>query len=110
MRRFVISIVLLVAMGAASHAQRPSTDWTQWRGPNRDGTIAAFTPPAAWPDTLVQRWKVEVGTGYATPIVVGDRVFQFSRVGENETMTAFDAASERAVSKAIVRALHGRRP
>ena len=93
MRRIMIGILLVVAGGAASQAQRPSTDWTQWRGPNRDGTIAAFTPPAAWPDALVQRWKVEIGTGYATPIVVGDRVYQFSRIGEDETMTAFDAAS-----------------
>jgi outer membrane protein assembly factor BamB len=93
MRRIVIGTVLVVAVGATSFAQRPSTDWTQWRGPNRDGTIAAFTAPATWPDTLVQRWKVEVGTGYATPIVVGDRVYQFSRIGENETMTAFDAAT-----------------
>ena len=92
MRRIMIGILLVVAGGAASQAQRPSTDWTQWRGPNRDGTIAAFTPPAAWPDALVQRWKVEIGTGYATPIVVGDRVYQFSRIGEDETMTAFDAA------------------
>ena len=93
MHRIVIGTVLAVTLGAVSHAQRPSTDWTQWRGPNRDGTIAAFTPPATWPETLVQRWKVEVGTGYATPIVVGDRVYQFSRIGDNETMTAFDAAS-----------------
>ena len=63
MRRIVIGIALVVAAGSTSLAQRPSTDWTQWRGPNRNGTIAAFTPPAAWPDTLVQRWKIEVGTG-----------------------------------------------
>jgi outer membrane protein assembly factor BamB len=93
MRRIVIGIVLVVAAGGTALAQRPSTDWTQWRGPSRNGTIAAFTPPAAWPDALVQRWKIEVGTGYATPIVVGDRVYQFSRVGDNETMTAFDAGS-----------------
>ncbi len=93
MRRIVIGIVLVVAAGGTALAQRPSTDWTQWRGPSRNGTIAAFTPPAAWPDALVQRWKIEVGTGYATPIVVGDRVYQFSRIGENETMTALDAAS-----------------
>ena len=68
-------------------------DWTQWRGPARDGVIASFTPPATWPDALVKRWNVEIGTGYATPIVVGDRVYQFSRIGENETMTAFDAAT-----------------
>ena len=52
MRRIMIGILLVVAGGAASQAQRPSTDWTQWRGPNRDGTIASFTPPAAWPDAL----------------------------------------------------------
>ena len=97
MRRIMIGIVLVVAVGAASQAQRPSADWTQFRGPNRDGTIAGFNPPAAWPDALVQRWKIEVGTGYSTPIVVGDRVYQFSRVGENETMTAFDAASGKQV-------------
>src|SRR5687768_12985667 len=80
-----------VSISHPLQAQRPSTDWTQWRGPARDGTIAAFTAPAVWPDMLVRRWKVEVGTGYSTPIVVGDRVYQFSRVGDNETMTAFDA-------------------
>jgi outer membrane protein assembly factor BamB len=66
---------------------------TLWRGPARDGVIASFTPPPIWPDALVKRWNVEIGTGYATPIVVGDRVYQISRIGENETMTAFDAAT-----------------
>jgi outer membrane protein assembly factor BamB len=93
MRRSVLVVITIVALTVIGQAQRPSTDWTQWRGPNRDGAIAAFAAPAAWPETLVRRWKVEVGTGYSTPIIVGDRVYQFSRVGENETMTAFDAAS-----------------
>lgn len=93
MRRSLFIAVAIVGLTSIGHAQRPSTDWTQWRGPNRDGVIAAFSAPATWPEALVRRWKVEVGTGYSTPIVVGDRVYQFSRVGENETMTAFDAAS-----------------
>jgi outer membrane protein assembly factor BamB len=92
MRRSFCIAVAVVGVGVIAQAQRP-TDWTQWRGPARDGVIASFTPPATWPDALVKRWNVEVGTGYATPIVVGDRVYQFSRIGENETMTAFDAAS-----------------
>jgi outer membrane protein assembly factor BamB len=92
MRRIFCVAVGIVGMGVIGQAQRP-TDWTQWRGPARDGVIASFTAPAAWPDALVRKWNVEVGTGYATPIVVGDRVYQFSRVGENETMTAFDAAT-----------------
>src|SRR5688572_10091934 len=74
-------------------AQRPGTDWPQWRGPNRDGVIAGFTAPSSWPERLTQRWKIEVGLGYATPIVVGNRVYLFSRIGENETMSAIDADS-----------------
>jgi outer membrane protein assembly factor BamB len=92
MRRSACVAVVVVGLTVIGHAQRP-TDWTQWRGPARDGVIASFTAPATWPDALVRKWNVEVGTGYATPIVVGDRVYQFSRIGENETMTAFDAAT-----------------
>lgn len=92
MRRIVAATVI-VAATSIGQAQRASTDWTQFRGPSRNGVIAGFTAPAAWPEALTQRWKVEVGTGYATPLVVGDRVYQFSRMGENETMTAFDAAT-----------------
>jgi outer membrane protein assembly factor BamB len=91
MRRSFYVAVIIAGLGAIVEAQGP-TDWTQWRGPARDGVIASFTPPPTWPDALVKRWNVEIGTGYATPIVVGDRVYQFSRLGENETMTAFDAA------------------
>ena len=49
-------------------AQQPNTDWTQWRGPTRDGAATTFSAPATWPDALVQKWKVEVGEGYASPI------------------------------------------
>ena len=99
-------------------AQSP-TDWTQWRGASRDGIIASFTPPQTWPDALIRRWNVEIGTGYATPIVVADRVYQFSRIGENETMTAFDAATGETVwqggypalfTLANVAAAHGKGP
>jgi outer membrane protein assembly factor BamB len=78
---------------ALGEAQRPSADVTQWRGAARDGIITGLTAPAAWPETLTERWKVDIGTGYATPLVVGNRVYQFSRIAGNETMTALDAAS-----------------
>jgi outer membrane protein assembly factor BamB len=75
-------------------------DWPQWRGPNRDGGIAAFTPPSSWPAALTKRWQVEIGTGYATPVVVGDRVFAFSREGEDEVLRAVDAASGKQIWRA----------
>jgi len=83
----------LVVAGATALAQAPSSDWTQWRGPNRDGSIVAFTPPPSWPNALTRTWKATVGVGYASPILVGNRVFTFSRRGDNETLTALDAAT-----------------
>jgi outer membrane protein assembly factor BamB len=71
-------------------------DWPQWRGANRDGA-ATFSLPAAWPEQLTQKWKVEVGTGYAAPITVGDRVYAFSRQGEDEVMRALDAATGKMI-------------
>ncbi|HWN86301.1 MAG TPA: PQQ-binding-like beta-propeller repeat protein [Vicinamibacterales bacterium] len=94
MRRLVgTAAVVVLASTSLGQAQLASTDVTQWRGPNRDGVVQGFTAPQAWPEMLVKRWTVEVGTGYATPLVVGNRVFVFSRLGENETMTALDGGS-----------------
>jgi outer membrane protein assembly factor BamB len=94
LRSITLALVLVTA-SATLDAQRPSSDWTQYRGPGRDGAATTFTVPAAWPDTLVKKWTIEVGTGYATPIVVGTRVYVFSRRGDNEGMSAHDAASGR---------------
>lgn len=82
---FAILAVLLAGQVLAQ-------DWTQWRGPNRDGALASFTEPREWPERLTQKWKVDVGLGYATPLVVGNRIYMFSRQGENEVMSALDAA------------------
>src|SRR5687768_16726763 len=92
-RCVLIIAVVMAGLGSAGEAQGPSGDWLQWRGPNRDGAIASFTAPQQWPERLVQRWKVEVGLGYATPLVAGNRVYMFSRQGENETMSALDAGT-----------------
>ena len=93
MRPTLILTVLLVGFTVVNQAQRAAGDVTQWRGANRDGVIAGFTEPAAWPEQLTQRWKIEVGLGYATPLVVGNRVYLFSRQGDDEVMSAIDADS-----------------
>ena len=72
-------------------------DWPQWRGPNRDGSLPTFTAPPTWPEALTRRWKVEVGTGYATPIVVANRVYAFSRQDEDEVMRALDAETGKTI-------------
>jgi outer membrane protein assembly factor BamB len=88
----VVAFVFVSAGGLELvSAQARSTDWPQWRGPNRDGVVVSFTAPNTWPDQLTRKWRVDVGLGYATPILVGNRVCMFSRRDENEVMAALDA-------------------
>ncbi len=65
--------------GAPANAQTSLQDYPQWRGPRRDGAAAGFVAPTVWPATLTRRWKVEVGDGYGTPLVIGDSVYVFTR-------------------------------
>lgn len=68
-------------------------DWPQWRGPNRDGVAAAFTPPAAWPAQLTKKWQVTVGAGHASPLIAGNRVIVHARQDNREIVAAYDLAS-----------------
>ena len=81
---------------AGQAGQNRVEGWPQWRGSNRDGA-ASFTIPKSWPEKLTLKWKVDVGTGYAAPITLGDRVFAFSRQGEDEVMRALDAATGKTI-------------
>jgi outer membrane protein assembly factor BamB len=67
-------------------------NWPQWLGENRDGK-AAFTPPRTWPKELAQKWKVTVGDGVATPALVGDKLYVFTRENNGELLRCLDAAS-----------------
>ena len=91
----LVGIIVFAGLTAGVGGQSTGLDWPQWRGPNRDGTLASFAEPKDWPENLIRKWKVEVGTGYATPIVVGNRVYAFTRQDANEVMRALDPALAR---------------
>ena len=65
-------------------------DWSQWRGPGRDGSVAASALPPTWPSAVTPAWRVEVGEGYSSPVVSGNRVFVHSRRDPEELVTAVD--------------------
>ena len=51
-------------------------NWPIWRGPLASGAAPDATPPLTWSETNHVKWKVKLpGTGSATPIVWGNRVF-----------------------------------
>jgi outer membrane protein assembly factor BamB len=64
--------------------------WTGWLGPEQAARAQGFKPPESWPDKLQQQWRVEVGEGYATPLVIGDRIFQHARQGNSEVLWCLD--------------------
>jgi outer membrane protein assembly factor BamB len=90
--------ILVVAIGVLCSTFLTAQDWTQWRGPGAAAVATAFTPPATWPATLSMTWKVpSAGIGHSSPVVSGNRVYLFSRIGEQEALSAFDLATGRQI-------------
>lgn len=86
--RLVSTLALFVATAGVPAAI--AQDWPQWRGPNRDGSVQSFDLPSVWPDRLTEQWTVDVGLGYATPVIVGDRIYMYTRQDDDEVMLAID--------------------
>lgn len=83
----VICGILLSASGIAAQ------DWPQWRGPNRDARVSDFAAPKEWTQKLPEKWKATVGSGDATPALVGEKLYVFARQGENEVTLCLDAGT-----------------
>jgi outer membrane protein assembly factor BamB len=92
-RSVLLSIAALTMAVHASVAQ----DWPQWRGPNRDAKAAGFVPPKTWPKKPNQQWKVAVGEGVATPALVGDKLYVFSRQSGAEVTRCLEAATGKEI-------------
>ena len=86
-------ISLLLVCVTLSSVASLSAQWPQWRGPNRDGVVAAANVPASWPEKPTIQWTVKAGEGYSTPVVADGRIFVHSRQDPDEVVTALDLAS-----------------
>src|SRR5438132_10076604 len=84
--------VIVGCMAALAANLVLAADWPQWRGANRDAKVADFTAPATSPKQLTQKWKVTVGEGVATPALVGDKLYVFSREDGNEITRCLNVA------------------
>ncbi|REK12541.1 MAG: serine/threonine protein kinase [Planctomycetota bacterium] len=73
--------------------------WTGWRGPQRDGWVEGYQPPAVWPETLERSWQVDTGTGYGTPLVADGRVYQHGRQDDEEVVSCIDLDSGELIWK-----------
>ena len=86
--RFTFFVVVLFLAATVASAQ----EWTQWRGPARDGSVSAKDAPAAWPETLKRSWRVEIGEGYSSPVVTNGHVFVHVRKDPEEIVESINLA------------------
>ena len=88
-------VLVLLSISMVSSAQ----DWPQWRGINRDSKVTGFKAPASWPAELKQEWKVSVGFGDATPVLMGNRMYLNTRQGDQEVVLCLDASTGKELWK-----------
>ena len=82
------ALALVVAVSAAG-VTVVAQDWPQFLGPRRDGTYTGSPLATAWSGGSPTRvWERQVGAGFAGPVVVGDRLILFHRIGREEVVEA----------------------
>lgn len=92
--RFFILCTSLAVVAACGMVR---ADWPQWRGANGDAKVSDFKPPQTWPKELTQKWSMSVGAGDATPALVGNRLYVFTRQGPAEVTQCLDADSGKQI-------------
>ncbi|MGH9857750.1 MAG: PQQ-binding-like beta-propeller repeat protein [Acidobacteriota bacterium] len=89
-RAFIYIFVFLIIR---PDAYPGAGDWSQWRGPGRDGVVKGFPVDTKWPPSFTSVWSIVVGTGHSSPAVMDDTVFVFSRESEEEVARAIHFAT-----------------
>lgn len=75
-------------------------DWPQWRGPARNGTSPESGLLKQWPAGGPKLlWQInDIGDGYSTPVVVGNRIYLMSnRDMENEFVAALSTQDGKVI-------------
>lgn len=82
----MMKMVPAVLIAAVFAAPAPGGDWPQWRGAQQTGASGASAPVTSWTkegENLL--WKSDIG-GRTAPIVMRDRVYVITPVGEGVSL------------------------
>jgi len=96
MRRTLLLITAACLVGTAVlHAE----EWPNWMGPKGDNISTEAIAPS-WPASGPREvWQQPVGLGYSSPLGLDGKIYLFSQVGRDDTLTVFDAGSGKTVWK-----------
>jgi len=85
----VITGLLVLPIVSAS-----AGDWPHWRGPNRNGISGETEWQHLWPtDGPKTAWRAEVGQGFSSFAIAGNRVFTLGYADEKDTVVCLDSDS-----------------
>jgi outer membrane protein assembly factor BamB len=79
-------------------------DWPGFRGPHRDGVVAAGT--GDWSAPPREAWRHPVGPAWSSVCVVGDRLFTQEQAGPEELVTCYLVADGRPLWRHAEAARH----
>ncbi|MBN1866038.1 PQQ-like beta-propeller repeat protein [Candidatus Sumerlaeota bacterium] len=91
MRNLVERSVLTIFLSCLAASSALGDDWSQWRGPNRDGISQESGLLASWPPGGPQEvWRVDLGEGYSCMSVSEGRVFTMFQRDGSQWLIALD--------------------
>ena len=68
-RRMKNAIIKYVIVFLCSISSAKSDKWHEWLGEDKTGNVKDFIPPRKWPPQLIRKWRINLGSGYGTPIL-----------------------------------------
>lgn len=87
----------------------PSSDWPQWRGPDRTGIAGATGLTQQWPKEGPELlWTIKgLGEGYSTPSISGGRIYTMGNLPDGKKKSEFVIALNEQDGKELWTALVG---
>jgi outer membrane protein assembly factor BamB len=91
-------LLLTVVVAGSFAVVAAAADWPQWRGPQRNGVSKETGLLKEWPkDGPKLIWQMkDIGDGYSTPAVVGDRIYVLSNKGKDDEFVQARAVKDGA--------------
>jgi outer membrane protein assembly factor BamB len=92
---FLAAATLLWSCGqTVPDVSTSSLEWSQWRGPNRDGISTETGLLKSWPDGGPEVvWRVALGSGFSGIAISADRLYTMLADSTDEYVVCLDAAS-----------------
>ena len=95
--KWVLAVVIAGLLGAMGLS---ATDWPQFRGPDREGTVGDAGLLDSWVEGQPKVvWRQAIGTGYSAVSAVGDRLYTMDADESQEHVLSLDAATGETVWK-----------